>query len=579
VLADSPIRQWRGSNAQQRAEHLLSAYVNNPRSPGGDEVQHLVEDVLGYIAELEGRQDELETLRRRLEAYRDRYVDLYDFAPLGYLTLDEEGYVQEINLAGAGMLEEEREAVIGYPLSGYVTEEDLPVFLRHLRDCVHGRREVTAELCLVAKSERRITVQIRSIPLEEREVGLCKTAITDITERREMEEELRAAKESADRAQAAAEVANRAKDYFLAVLSHELRMPLTPVVMGVSMLQDRSDLDAGFRETLDMVRSNAEMEARLIDDLLDMSRITWGKVELHRERVALEEIIRRAVAACQPDIAAKSLALEFDTGTDAPYWVEVDAGRMQQVFWNLLKNATNFTPPGGRIRVRCRKDGSGSSAVIVEVSDSGIGIAREAMPWLFNSFARAEHSMAQRFGGLGLGLTISKTLVEMHGGTIEAHSDGAGKGASFRVCLPRGDAAIRPEPPTAALGYDAPARRLTILLVEDHGATAKVLRLLLAKDGHDVEVAPDVAGALEAAGQQRFDLLLCDMGLPDGNGYDLLGELRARGYNFPGIALTGYGQQEDIRRSREAGFIAHLTKPVPRDRLLGAIAAVAGSRQ
>ncbi len=249
-------------------------------------------------------------------------------------------------------------------------------------------------------------------------------AIRYAIERKQGEETLKAAKDSAECAKAVAEQANRAKDHFLAVLSHELRTPLTPVMMGLSMLQDRPDLDPPLRETLEMVRRNIELEARLIDDLLDVSRIARGKIELNRSLVEICTIIHRAVEVCKPDIEARGLHFGVDLGPAAPYWVEADAPRLQQVFWNLLKNAIKFTPQGGCVGMRCRPN---ENHVVVEVNDSGIGIEPGALSRIFNAFEQAERSITQQFGGLGLGLAISKALVEMHGGRIEAHSEGLGR--------------------------------------------------------------------------------------------------------------------------------------------------------
>jgi two-component system CheB/CheR fusion protein len=401
--------------------------------------------------------------------------------------------------------------------------------------------------------------------------------VQDISERKQMEAELRAAKDSAERAKAVAELANRAKDYFLAVLSHELRTPLAPVVMGVSMLQDRKDLDRDMRETLQIVRRSAEMEARLIDDLLDITRISRGTVELYKQRVDLGMVIDYAVEVCRPDIEARKLKFGVEMGPDAPYWVEADITRLQQVFWNLLKNAIKFTPREGCVGVRCRLDGQGR--VAVEVSDSGIGIDPQALPRLFNAFEQAERSIIRQFGGLGLGLAISKAMVQMHGGSIEASSEGRGKGATFRVLLPLAAAPGQAET-LAPAGAPAGASRkpavgpLRILLVEDHGVTAKLMCQVLTADGHEVETAGDVATALELADRHPFDLLVSDLGLPDGSGHDLMRQLRSQGRKFPGIALSGYGQAEDILRSQEAGFAVHLTKPVPRERLVESIASV-----
>ena len=258
---------------------------------------------------------------------------------------------------------------------------------------------------------------------------------------------MRAAKQSAEQAKAAAEQANRAKDHFLAVLSHELRTPLTPVVMGLSMLQERPDLDPAMRESLEMFRRNVEMEARLIDDLLDVSRIARGKIELSRSAVELCTIIHRAVEVCKPDIEARKLHFGVDMGPGAPYWVEADVPRLQQVFWNLLKNAIKFTPHGGCVGIRCRPN---EDHVCVEVNDSGIGIDPGALSRVFNAFEQEERSITRQFGGLGLGLAISKALVEMHGGRLSAHSEGRDKGATFRIRLPLTAPAGEPKTPAAA---------------------------------------------------------------------------------------------------------------------------------
>jgi two-component system CheB/CheR fusion protein len=396
-------------------------------------------------------------------------------------------------------------------------------------------------------------------------------AIHYAIERKRIGEALKEAKISAEQAKAAAEQANRAKDHFLAVLSHELRTPLTPVVMGLSLLQDRLDLDPGLRETLEMVRRNVEMEARLIDDLLDVSRIARGKIELHRSTIELCTTIRRAAEVCAPDIEGRKLRFDVDLGTAAPYWVDADAARLQQVFWNLLKNAIKFTPQGGTVGIRCRPDGS---QVVVEVRDSGIGIEREALSRIFNAFEQVERSITRQFGGLGLGLAISKALVEMHGGRIEAQSEGRDRGALFCVWLPLTVPAGAPQSPRPAAAPRPTVRPLRILLVEDHGVTAKMMGTVLTADGHTVETAGDIATALELAGRNAYHLLLSDLGLPDGSGHDLLRQLRQRGHQFPGIALSGYGQGEDIQRSREAGFAAHLTKPASREAVIAAIAAV-----
>ena len=266
-------------------------------------------------------------------------------------------------------------------------------------------------------------------------------------------------------------------------MSHELRTPLTPVVMGLSMLQNRPDLDPGLRDTLDMVRRHVEMEARLVDDLLDVSRIARGKIELTRSTVELCTTIQRAVEVCKPDIEARRLHFGVDLGPAAPYWVDADVSRLQQVFWNLLKNAIKFTPQGGCVGVRCHPN---EDHVIVEVNDSGIGIEPEALSRIFNAFEQAELSITRQFGGLGLGLAISKALVELHGGGSKPTSEGRDKGATFRVRLPLTAPAGQPEVPPPAASPQRTVRPLHILLVEDHGVTAKMMRMVLTSDGHTV---------------------------------------------------------------------------------------------
>jgi two-component system CheB/CheR fusion protein len=393
--------------------------------------------------------------------------------------------------------------------------------------------------------------------------------LMDITERKRTEEELQQAK-------AAAEQANRSKDQFLAILSHELRTPLTPVVMGVSMLQERTDLAPAVRESVDMIGRSVEMAVLLIDDLLDVSRITRGKIELRKQRVDVCTVMERAVEVCKPGIDARGLCFVMDKGAAAPYWVEADAARLQQVFWNLLKNAIKFTPHGGHVQIRCQLD---REFVLIEVSDTGIGMEPDVQTRVFAAFEQAEREITRQFGGLGLGLTISKALVEMHGGEIEAQSEGRDKGATFRVRLPLIRAAdlpvpgLSPEVPTHAAVPQSAVRPLSILLVEDHDVTAKLIRIALTSNGHIVETAGDIATALALAGQHSFDLLVSDLGLPDGSGHDLMRQLRDRGHTFPGIAMSGYGQEDDIQRSHQAGFAAHLIKPASRKAIAEAIAS------
>jgi DNA-binding response OmpR family regulator len=408
--------------------------------------------------------------------------------------------------------------------------------------------------------------------LHRRDVEVAEARAT-IAERTRVEDELRAAKISAERAKAAAEEANLAKDHFLAVLSHELRTPLTPVLAAVSLLK-REQLPERGHERLELIRRNVELQSRLIDDLLDVTRIVRGKVELDRREIDLFTILERAAEVCRPDVDARRLEFGIDYGPHR-YVVEADAARLQQVFWNLLKNAIKFTPLGGCVGLRCRSEGG---QVAVEVNDSGIGIEPGAIGRIFDAFAQAELSITRQFGGLGLGLAISKALVEMHGGTITAHSDGPNRGASFTVRLPLVSAGAATEPVVEPLAPEVQAgKKLSILLVEDHGDTAETMVSVLEIYGHRVQRAGDVAAALGIAARGNFDLLISDLGLPDGSGLDLMRNLRSRGLLWPAIALSGYGQEKDFEQSRSAGFQFHLVKPVDISRLMGVIDDAVGA--
>ena len=390
----------------------------------------------------------------------------------------------------------------------------------------------------------------------------------NISERKRAEALLRSARLSAERAKAAAEEANQAKDRFLAVLSHELRTPLTPVLAAVELMQRKPNLSDDARHPLEIIHRNVQLEARLIDDLLDLTRIVQGKLVLERKPVQICTVIERAVEISKPDIEARKLHLGVDM-KDASQVVMGDKSRLQQVLWNLLNNAVKFTPEGGCVGIRCWRE---DERVVIEVSDSGIGIEPAALARIFNAFEQGGRAITRQFGGLGLGLAIAKKLVELHGGTISAHSEGKEKGSSFRVSLP-----VSTTQPVAAPEKRAPDPARSpkrILLVEDNGDTATMVKMLLEVFGYEVDTAGDVAQALQAIDSKRFDLLISDLGLPDHSGLELLQQIRQRGNQLKAIALSGYGHEEDVRRSKEAGFSVHLTKPVDADALVGAISRV-----
>ncbi|NLT67493.1 MAG: PAS domain S-box protein [Acidobacteria bacterium] len=523
---------------------------------------------------------DIEDLKQASEALRrseQRLRAIFDNAGVGIMEADRDDCLLAVNDQACRILGRTREQLLSMNVHELTWSDDRPLSDRLNHELHVGLRDrMEYEKRYIRGDGSPVWVHVTVSAIRDAEGRWIRSIATveDITERKNYEEQLKVAREYAEQARAVAEKANRAKDHFLAVLSHELRTPLTPVMMGVSLLQRTPGLEPAMHETLEMIRNNVDMEAKLIDDLLDVTRIARGKIDLNRRAVRLSKVIRRTVEVCKSDIEARRLNFGVDMGPVEDYWIEADAARLQQVFWNLLKNAIKFTPRGGYVGIRCRQR---EGHVVVEVNDSGIGIEEGSLSSIFNAFEQAEQSRNRQFGGLGLGLTISKALVEMHGGTISAHSEGPGKGATFRVELPLTEPSQKQRPSNVAIPEQV-IRPVSILLVEDHGVTANMIRQVLIAAGHKVVVASAVCDALEAAEQQHFDLLLSDLALPDGTGYELMQELRSRGRILAGIALSGYGQEDDIRRSYSAGFAVHLTKPASRERLIEAIANIASGR-
>lgn len=375
-----------------------------------------------------------------------------------------------------------------------------------------------------------------------------------------------------------AEEASAQKDRFLAVLSHELRTPLTPVLATIQRIDRRLGGEDELAREIRMIRRNIELEALLIDDLLDVTGIAQGKIAIRHRTLDLHEKILHVLENCRHDAAGKGVELE--ASLEAPeHFVDGDPARLQQVLWNVVKNAIKFTPTGGR--VSARTEAAAPGRIRLTVADTGIGIKSEKLASIFDAFEQGEATITRRFGGLGLGLAISKAFVEAHGGTIRAESAGAGQGSSFVIELP---AMARPEsfapPPDARPRTDGGA--WSILVVDDHMDTASAIEAALKEAGKDVRVAGDIASAIALHRERPADLLITDVGLPDGDGVGLLSAL-GEIHPLRGIVVSGYGMEADLRRSREAGFAAHLTKPFNVARLEEAIdqamSALSGRRR
>ncbi|NEX62575.1 hybrid sensor histidine kinase/response regulator [Noviherbaspirillum galbum] len=375
---------------------------------------------------------------------------------------------------------------------------------------------------------------------------------SDVTERKQAEDDLRNA--------------NRQKDEFLAMLAHELRNPLAPITTAAELLR-LGHLDAkGLQNASAIISRQAEHMTALVDDLLDMSRVTRGLITLDQEELDINAVVTSAVEQVRGLIDSRRHWLTLQLSGE-PAHVMGDRTRLVQVFSNILNNAAKYTPPKGEITLRVEVD---SGNVEVTVRDNGTGIAPEVLPHIFDLFAQADRTLARSQGGLGIGLSLVKSLVALHGGSVLAESEGVEMGSRFTVRLPR----LAEAEPARAADHDAtprPAGSLRILLVDDNVDATQMLSMLLQAAGHQVVVEHDAGGALRRLQQERPDALLLDIGLPDMDGYALAGRVRA----LPGmghvmlVALTGYGQNQDRQRSADAGFDHHLVKPANMEQLAG----------
>jgi len=327
------------------------------------------------------------------------------------------------------------------------------------------------------------------------------------------------------------------------------------------------------RQALEVIRRNVELEARLIDDLLDVTRIARGKLQLSFETICVHEILQRAYEICREEIAGKRLQAEFRLRAQHAH-VEGDPARLQQVFWNLIKNSVKFTPDQGRVIIQTRNPTP--EEIEIQITDTGIGIEPEKIDKIFNAFEQGQSSITRRFGGLGLGLAISKAMVNAHGGKIRVESPGKDRGSTFTLNLKTAPAPVSAQtgdgehPAVDAQKKFVASRPRRVLVVDDHHDTCTGMKMMLERRGYQVTLAHSAEQALEKARMQDFDLLISDIGLPDRSGYDLMRELR-NSKGLRGIALSGFGMEHDVSKARAAGFSEHLTKPINFERLEEAI--------
>jgi PAS domain S-box-containing protein len=507
--------------------------------------------------ELADKAENAEGMARESE---DRYRVLFDLGPVAVYACDASGKIQDFNRRAVELWgrkpapgdTDERfcgSFKLFRPDGSFMPHDQCP-----MAEVVSGKipQVRDAEVLIERPDGSQVTVIVNILPLknDRKEVTGAINCFYDITERKHAEVALDVAREQAENA-------NRSKDRFLAVLSHELRTPLTPVIMTVAAMDMNPDLTPAVRNDIAMIRRNVELEIKLIDDLLDLARVTTGKLRVNMEAVEVNSAVRHVCETCRPYILEKAIRLHCDLPGETPF-VEADPARLQQVLWNLLRNAAKFTPDHGDIYVSAVEVAGGR--VRIEVRDTGIGIASDVLPRIFDAFEQGDASITRQFGGMGLGLAISKALIEIHHGTIRADSKGQDRGSIFAVELPALAYEKIPKAQPHQASTEVNGEKLRVLVVEDHPDTAEVFARFLGASGHMVRTAHTVAAALRLAAAERFDVIVSDIGLPDATGYELMKKIKDL-YPIKGIAMSGYGMEEDLRKSREAGFSDHIVKP------------------
>jgi PAS domain S-box-containing protein len=421
-----------------------------------------------------------------------------------------------------------------------------------------GERIEHFETERVAKDGRRIPISLTVSPVKAsdgRIIGASKVA-RDIGERKRFESERDELLRRESSARVQAQRANQAKDEFLAMLAHELRNPVGVIVNALAVLDEARDVHQEHARARRVIRRQAEHLGMLLDDLLDVARITGGHIALEREAVDLGVAIEQAVETERHRVEGKRQHVALSLGGE-PVTVVGDPVRLHQIFGNLLNNAWKYTPPGGSIGITLGVEGD---EAIVKIKDSGVGIPADKLESIFELFTQANPTLARTEGGLGIGLTLVKQLVELHGGTVEARSEGPGRGAELLVRLPLARATLAPSPPPS-VSTQLVSRR--VLVIEDNSDGRDMLVTVLRLAGHEVHAAGTGAEGVQLALQHSPAVVLLDIGLPDLNGYEVGRELRQRlGPSVRLVALTGYGQPQDRARTEEAGFDAHVVKPV-----------------
>lgn len=515
-----------------------------------------------YLLRLRERRQLQRANQHALET-EAQFKTVVDTSPVGIVLTDENGHMLHSNDAFLAMVGYSRADAAGRQLSwsGLTLPEQIAQERQAIKELLQcGNTRVLEEHC-IHKDGQRVPVLVAGHVLPGEPKRIVKYVI-DISDRKHMEQEL---KQSRD----AAEQASKAKDRFIAQLSHELRTPLTPAMALISAIENSPELSETTRGDLRLARQDLELEARLIDDLLCLSQVARGELEVRPVNSDLHEILQQAIQVSSEVLRSRQVQLDLRLLATTQY-VNGDPIRLQQAFWNIIHNAARHMPGGGMLTIRT--DNPDSKCIRISFKDDGEGIPPEYLGKVFRAFEQVPGNRHGSTRGLGLGLTICKSIIEAHHGTVTAYSDGPGKGATFTIQLQTVPAQVAA--PATKQPVEAPIKaNYRILLVEDHRPTLQILTTLLRRMGHEVITADSVAAAIAAADRNEVDLLVSDIGLPDGYGHQVMRHLSGRP-NVKGIAISGFGMEGDLKASHEAGFSQHLTKPVKVPELRESIARV-----
>ena len=542
-----------------RAEAQLKEKSGRSESKGhaAEESQRLVHELQVHQIELELQNEELQKARAELEAGLKRYSDLYEFAPMGYLTLDSDGAIQKVNLTGARLLGMERSRLVGVRFGLLVSSEYRPIFNALFRQVFESQARQVCDVEICPEQGAPLWVHIEAVASEDNSVAVV---FSDVTERKRIEKIQVESEARLREAGKALREVDRNKNQFLAVLSHELRNPLAPITNSLFILGRAVPGGEQARRAQAVIGRQVGQLSRLVDDLLDLTRISSNKLRLQRKRLDLNQLVLHVVADHRAQFGKNEVRIEHSPAPKAVF-VDGDWNRLTQVVGNLLQNAAKFTGPGGHVRVSVSTD-SETKWAAVRIADTGVGMAPEMLARLFEPFAQADTTLDRSKGGLGLGLALARGLVELHGGAITAHSAGVGQGAEFVVRL-----ALAPE----GIGSGehvrprtlAPGGRRRVLIIEDNIDAADSLREVLEFGEHEVEVAYTGPAGIAKARTWKPEVVLCDIGLPGMDGFGVARAFRAddalKGTRL--VALSGYALPEDLQRAQEAGFDQHLAKP------------------